>query len=175
MNKILLFSVNIILALFTFSCAFMDRLAGIPPKSKIVPVTQAWPHVRRVAILLDDREFNHSLTTGLLGRVSWEIVTRQHLERVIREQNFQLSGYVDSRTAVEFGKLAGVDAIFTGNLSTERGETEYGTRYRATCDIQLIDCQTGSILYSGTWWTHGGTHSEAIRSLGFYVARHFKQ
>lgn len=175
MNKILLSSITIILALITSYCAFMKRSIGIPLKSETVSVTQEWPHVNRVGILLDNRTFNLSFKNGLLGRVPWDISTREQLENFLEEQDFQLSGEVDSRTAVKIGKLASVDAIFIGRLRTKTNKGKLGADYSATCNINLVDCRSGSTLYSGNWQDVGwhGLKS-AIKNLGSFAAKHFK-
>jgi len=110
MNKILIPSIIIILALISSSCSFIKRAGGIPLKSETVSVTQEWPHVKRVAIFLDSEVFNHYFSKDLLSRVSWEVVTRKQFEKIIKEHG------IDSKSACEFGKSANIDAIFIGRL-----------------------------------------------------------
>jgi curli biogenesis system outer membrane secretion channel CsgG len=46
-----------------------------------------------------------------------ELVTREELEKILREQQLQISDLVDEKTAVEVGKLLGVHSILTGKIT----------------------------------------------------------
>jgi len=46
-----------------------------------------------------------------------DVVDRQNLMHILREQNFQISGHVDDNTAVSIGKIAGAHIVITGQLS----------------------------------------------------------
>ena len=49
----------------------------------------------------------------------YQIIERSRLNAVMKEQNFQSGNRVDDNTAVQLGKILGVDAIITGSLSFE--------------------------------------------------------
>ena len=169
MNKILIPSITIILALISSSCSFMKRAIGIPLKSETISVTQEWPHVKGVAIFLNNEVFNHYFSEDLLSRVPWKVVTRKQFEKVIKEHD------IDSKSACEFGKSANIDAVFIGRVQTKRYPVKYGADYISVCEIHLIDCQSGSTLYSGKWQDAGHYNSNnAIKNLALYASKHFR-
>ncbi|MDR1218017.1 MAG: CsgG/HfaB family protein [Treponema sp.] len=66
------------------------------------------------------------------------IVDRSELDRIRREQNFQLSGDVDDGTIVSIGKFAGADVVITGAI-TGTGETR---RLR----LRALNTQTAQVM-----------------------------
>jgi hypothetical protein len=66
------------------------------------------------------------------------ITDRSELDRLRREQNFQLSGEVDDATAVSIGRFAGADIIVTGKVDGE-GDLR---RLR----IRAINTQTAQVV-----------------------------
>jgi len=87
-----------------------------------------------------------TLTSQLAYVVSEEsvdisIVSRQTLDRIIKETQFQLSAMADEETQVALGKQLGADIIFTGSLTTLSAEDG---DYRI--NAQLIDVESGTVL-----------------------------
>lgn len=79
------------------------------------------------------REFHDILTDKIVTRIikshRFKVIDRENLNNIIREQNLQLSGIINERTAVQAGKLIGVDKFITGSFtrnSTEYNKAEYG-------------------------------------------------
>ena len=66
------------------------------------------------------------------------IVDRSELDRIRREQNFQLSGDVDDNTIVSIGKFAGADVVITGAI-TGTGDTR---RLR----LRVLNTQTARVM-----------------------------
>lgn len=60
---------------------------------------------------------SEELTTRLYRTGKFEVIERQLLDKIIQEQKISLSGIVDENSAVELGKILGVDAIATGTIS----------------------------------------------------------
>jgi hypothetical protein len=60
------------------------------------------------------------------------------LDKIRTEQNFQLSGEVDDRSAVSIGKILGANIVITGSISG------LGTSQRIT--IKALDVQTAQII-----------------------------
>lgn len=58
------------------------------------------------------------LMTGGITNI-YQVIERSKLDAILREQNFQNGSRVDDNTAVQIGKVLGVDAIITGSLSFE--------------------------------------------------------
>jgi hypothetical protein len=89
-----------------------QTLKNVPAKSKIAIVY----------ITAQDR----STTEYVVGELEYIwvnegyfITDRSQLERLRREQNFQMSGEVDDETAVSIGKFTGADIIVTGRVDGE--------------------------------------------------------
>jgi hypothetical protein len=66
------------------------------------------------------------------------LIDRSQLDRIRREQNFQMSGEVDDEQAVSVGKIAGADIIITGAVT--------GTGDLRRLRLRALDTQTGQVL-----------------------------
>lgn len=91
-----------------------------------------------------------------------KVFTRTEMQKVLQEQKFQMSGLVDDRTLINFGKLAGLQYIITGSISSINfGESAamgltkallgvQGSSPEARMDlnIRMIDVTTGEIVFS---------------------------
>lgn len=105
------------------------------------------------------------LTTALV-KMGLEVIERSQLEAVLREQQLARSGIVDPATAVEMGKILGVDYILGGRITEFgiRDESQLGgviaqfsvgvrvrrSTARVKADVRLIDVRTGRILMAET-------------------------
>lgn len=105
------------------------------------------------------------LTTALV-KMGLEVVERSQLEAVLREQQLARSGIIDPATAVEMGKILGVDYILGGRITEFgiRDESQLGgviaqfsvgvrvkqSTARVKADVRLIDVRTGRILMAET-------------------------
>jgi hypothetical protein len=78
----------------------------------------------------------------ILDRNRFTIVDRSELDRIRREQNFQLSGEVDDTQIVSIGKFAGVGLVITGSI-TGSGSTR---RLR----LRVLDTQTAELKASAS-------------------------
>jgi curli biogenesis system outer membrane secretion channel CsgG len=87
----------------------------------------------------------------------FRVVEREQLAALMQEKNLSLSGDVDPKTAVRFGKLLGVNYILTGAV-TEYGNTDVGgggggvfagkRKFVAALNARLIDTSTGEIVWA---------------------------
>lgn len=99
------------------------------------------------------------LVTELAKTGRFVVVERDKLNRIMEEQKLQASGAIDARTAVQVGKILGLNAIVTGAVSQAGVKTE-GSDYllvrskRQTAeivvDIRVVDAETGQVLYADT-------------------------
>jgi len=105
------------------------------------------------------------LTTALV-KMGLEVIERSQLEAVLREQQLARSGIIDPATAVEMGKILGVDYILGGRITEFgiRDESQLGgviaqfsvgvrvrqSTARVKADVRLIDVRTGRILMAET-------------------------
>jgi len=101
-----------------------------------------------------DKKAEDMLTTALIKTGRFRMIDRKHIKKVIDEQKFQISGMVDTATAVKIGKLLGAQVIVTGSI-TEMGCSAASfiakvTSCRASMDIQLINVETAEIIVAET-------------------------
>jgi len=89
--------------------------------------------------LIAERVINKLVNEGSLN-----VIERTRIEKIIAEQQLQASGIVDSATAKEIGKVAGVEAAVIGTITRLGDESEVNAR--------MINVQTAEILgaYSGS-------------------------
>ena len=111
------------------------------------------------------REFADELTTALFNSGNFEVLDRQYLDKILKEQGLSWSGITDPSTSAKLGDIIGAAAIVVGrtydhnyNEEIEEGEwVQNKTRIRKyrkkgtaslTITIKIIDVQTGKILAS---------------------------
>ncbi|MHC6201600.1 outer membrane beta-barrel protein [Breznakiellaceae bacterium SP9] len=63
------------------------------------------------------------LLSALTNSRKLDVVTRQEIEHVIKEQNFNASGHVSDESAQKIGHLLGAQIIVTGSFLEETGST----------------------------------------------------
>jgi len=66
------------------------------------------------------------------------IIDRSQLDRIRREQNFQMSGEVDDNTAVSIGKIIGANIIVTGRVDGEGNLRRLRLRALNTQTAQVV-------------------------------------
>lgn len=121
------------------------------------------------------------------GEQYLEIVSRDNINSVLREQQLQSSDIVDPQTAVRFGKIIGAGFLVTGNVMESGSQRDYVRsytrcvryyrnssqcyryeRYRDICNvvradvqatINLVDVQTGKVRYSRPYTKSWNTDS----------------
>ncbi len=79
----------------------------------------------------------------------YDLVERAEIERILEEQNFQVSTAVDPTSIVEVGKILGIKIAYIGNIDQLTASWDRrGLYYRATArvTVKVIDVQTGKIL-----------------------------
>jgi hypothetical protein len=105
---------------------------NIPPRSRlaIVGVTAADPN--EAAFYLDE------LTLHFVNARNYTVVDRSDIDKVLVEQNFQMSGYVDDDAFVSIGKFIGAAVVITGSVS--------GTGSQKRLVVKAIDVLTSEIL-----------------------------
>ena len=79
------------------------------------------PEIERVAVLsCGDKEFTDSVTEVLVHCSKWQVFDREALERIMREQDMEQTDRFDKETAIQLGKLAGVDMMVFGSYGDDR-------------------------------------------------------
>jgi len=139
------------------------------------------PGVRSIAVLPFSGK-SYQIGTLLADKISmslsnaqhFTIVERSHLDRVLSEQNFSLSGLTDDMTGAKVGQLVNSDAVITGNISvyevkntshyqkTKKGSVKVYDRFmNLTVNIKIILTKTGTLVFSrAVSERDGGSHSD---------------
>ena len=84
------------------------------------------------------RGFFAKLTLQFVNTKNYTVVDRTNVDTVLKEQNFQVSGYVDDNAIVSIGKFIGATVVVTGSIS--------GTGSQKRLVIKAIDVLTSEIL-----------------------------
>ena len=95
---------------------------------------------KQEAEILTDR-----LTTKMISLDKYQVVERNNMDKILKEQKFQNSGCTDSEGAVEIGQLLNTDFIVIGSVSA------FGSMY--SIDARLIDVAQGKGLISAEYST----------------------
>jgi len=99
---------------------------------------------------LSDQEatiLTQRLTTKLIALNKYQVVERNNMDKILKEQKFQHSGCSDSECAVEIGQLLNSDYIILGSVS------KFGKTY--AIDARLIDVGLGKSLISAEFSMKG--------------------
>ncbi len=90
----------------------------------------------------DLESFADALTDKMVSQLvnlrRFKVIERNALDKVLREQELQLSGMVDEQTAVKVGRIAGADAIVVAN-ALQHGATN-------KVNVRVIDTETSETI-----------------------------
>lgn len=78
-------------------------------------------------------------TAGMLLKAGYDVVDRQQLEKILKEQKISISGITSAQDMAQLGKLAGLRAVLMG--------TVYGGQVCAY-HAKLVDVETGELYWS---------------------------
>ena len=116
-----------------------------------------------------------TLTTELVKAGKFDVMERDRLAAIIKEQNLGASGRIDPSTAARIGKIIGVEYIITGAI-TEYGQSRAGgggrgvnigkKGYHATVDIRMINAATGAIVFADSASRSKSTISVRVFGIG---------
>ncbi len=70
----------------------------------------------------------YKLTEYLVQTNRFTVLEREKIDKILQEQGLSMTGVIDQNSAVEIGKLLGVDALIFGNVTAYKCEDEEGTR-----------------------------------------------
>ncbi|MCD4787837.1 MAG: CsgG/HfaB family protein, partial [Desulfobacterales bacterium] len=115
------------------------------------------------------------LTTELVKAGKFDVMERDRLAAIIKEQNLGASGRIDPSTAARIGKIIGVEYIITGAI-TEYGQSRAGgggrginigkKGYHATVDIRMINAATGQIVFADSSSHSGSSYNVRVFGIG---------
>lgn len=155
MKRSKIITVFIIMAAF-FLAAFQPSVEAAPKRIGIVKfecdfqVPVGWHGSYEIGSGAADL-----LAAELFKNKNYQIYEREQLQAVLNEQGFGASGAVDPSTAVQMGKLAGLDYIVYGKVASagkEENSTSIGkfkldsTIYKVVATVRMIDVQTGALV-----------------------------
>lgn len=83
---------------------------------------------------LADRYSNELLKAG------YDVIERQRLEMIIKEQELSMTGLIDPRTSVKVGRMLGIQGIVFGSVSGRAGNFSVMSK--------LVDVETGSVAWT---------------------------
>jgi TolB-like protein len=82
--------------------------------------------------------FTEKMVTQLVNLRRFKVIERAALDKVLQEQQLQLSGVVEEATAINVGRIAGADAIALCNVSEIAGGGKV--------NVRVIDTETGETI-----------------------------
>ena len=92
------------------------------------------------------------LFTAELGKSnSFSLIERKQLEKIMEEQNFQMSGVISDQTAIQAGSLLGAEYLVTGSVTsvTETKVDKFAydlLQYEVGISIRVLDITTGKMI-----------------------------
>jgi len=105
-------------------------------------------------------EFSDAITHHLFKTGRVDVVERQELEKILKEQKLSMTGILDSDKTVRVGKLLGADVMVIGRgTALDTGnKTHEGKNLVDTFMLKVVSVETGSLLITvrkepGTAWT----------------------
>jgi hypothetical protein len=111
---------------------FANFSKNIPLRSRLAIVGIDSSNANEAAFYVNE------LTLHFVNTRNYTVVDRTDVDKVLKEQNFQMSGYVDDDAFVSIGKFLGATVVITGSIS--------GTGSQKRLIIKAIDMLTSTIL-----------------------------
>ena len=78
------------------------------------------------------------LVTEFTDRDGLRVLERQNMQTILQEQRLALSGRMDESSAVEIGKMLGVQYVLLGGVTSVAGQLRV--------DIRAVDVETSAVL-----------------------------
>jgi len=115
----------------------------------------------------------------LLSKYKYQIVDRRDIERIIKEQQFAGTGYIEQNGIAKIGKLAGADAILTGRVVDAytlfevnsvgiNGSKGFISAYipYVNIEMRLVHVETGQVLWFCSMKRNGMNYLDKPVSVG---------
>ena len=91
----------------------------------------------------DAKALTQRLTSEMMALEVYQVVERSEMKRLLDEQKFQYSGCVDTKCAVEIGKMLGAKFMVVGSVS------KLGSSF--SIESRLIDVETSEAYISASY------------------------
>ena len=95
------------------------------------------------------RELQDQLVQTLWKFPSVQLIEREQIEDLVKEQKLGTTGLISTETATEIGKLSGADHIFTYSIEASRNneETYQSGAIWGKINARIYNTETGEIVY----------------------------
>jgi hypothetical protein len=103
---------NVLVPAKAHEAAMLRRMAVLPFHGPGGQTVASDVEAMLVGIRVDDKPY-------------FSVIERRHVDKVIKEQKFQFSGFVDEKSAIDVAKLLGADGILFGEVSQESEDQRY--------------------------------------------------
>ena len=131
------------------------------------------------------------LVTELVKSGKYRVIEREQLAAIMQEKHLSLSGDIDPKTAVQFGKMLGVEYLIAGAV-TELGVTDRGAsvpgglmrglpsvsvrsqKAEAALDARAFSTSTGEIVWADTARDENADASVYVMGAGGGASDHGK-
>jgi curli biogenesis system outer membrane secretion channel CsgG len=158
-------SISVLVCACLFAAVFAPALAsaaaGEKPRIAVLEFqnkadNQYWWHGGAAAM-------QDVFVTELVKSGKFRVMEREQIDAIMREKGLTLSGDIDPSSAMQIGKLLGVNYMLTGSI-TEYGRTDAGAHGRgvgrlpgfragkssfvAAANARIFDVSTGEILWA---------------------------
>lgn len=130
--------------------ALLLAAACATPKVAVNPRSD-FSAVKRVAVLPFNGpkgELAADLMTQSLMENGADVVERQRLDAVMREQSLSSSSAFDPATAKQLGRLLGVDALFVGTVAESTPQSSYIVNQAQNPQYTVVTQVSGGTVYS---------------------------
>lgn len=119
------------------------------------------------------------MLTTEMSQAGWDMVEREQLDKVLKEQDLGAGGRLDPSTAAPIGKILGADYLIIGTI-TEWGMKERGlggsgvfggmlggarlseTTARVKIDFHIINAKTSRIVKGSAWTVQGEDSNKGL-------------
>ncbi|MEA3286518.1 MAG: CsgG/HfaB family protein [Candidatus Marinimicrobia bacterium] len=100
-----------------------------------------------------DLKMSDMLTTSLVKTGRFDIVERNKIDNIIKEQRLGLAGIIDEMSAAEVGKMIGAEYVVFGSITsaTRSDIDKFGyilVKIEVGIDVRVVNATTGKILLS---------------------------
>lgn len=107
---------KLFISLFLISCLSGTALADSKRRIAVFPFDYG-----TTSTVLGSRDIGNGVSSMLINKLVndgiYEVVERQMINTLLKEQNFSVSDRANPETAIKLGKLLSVDAIITGSVT----------------------------------------------------------
>nr|WP_092074283.1 FlgO family outer membrane protein [Dendrosporobacter quercicolus]NSL49187.1 hypothetical protein [Dendrosporobacter quercicolus DSM 1736]SDM86986.1 Curli production assembly/transport component CsgG [Dendrosporobacter quercicolus] len=125
----------------------INPLAAEAAKKRIGVVS--FENASQVSDYTMGRGISDILIAELVQNKNYEVVERNRLDALLKEQVRGASGIIDGQSAAQIGKLLGLDYLVTGTIVEAGVEQDFfSTKAKVVVSVRMIDAQTGTIIFA---------------------------